>query len=254
MPAAIQLSGVHKAFGANQVLKGVSLTVNAGEVVCVLGPSGSGKTTLLRCANFLERADAGRLRLEGVDVDLHGASKSEIHDVRLRVPFVFQNFNLFKNMTALGNVMEGLVTARKVPAGEARARAEAVMGKVGLADKLDSYPAQLFGGQQQRVAIARALVLEPEAILFDEPTSALDPELIGEVLAVMKLAARDGVTMVVVTHEVGFAAEVANHVVFMDGGVVVEEGPPEAVIAHPETARARQFLRRLRPDADNFSI
>ncbi|MDR2114539.1 MAG: ATP-binding cassette domain-containing protein, partial [Bifidobacteriaceae bacterium] len=185
------------------------------------------------------------------DIELPHATKEQIHQVRLSAPFVFQNFNLFKNRTALGNVMEGLVTPRKVPVAEAQERARAALDKVGLNDKYDSYPAQLSGGQQQRVAIARALVLEPKVVLFDEPTSALDPELITEVLTVMRLAAAEGVTMVVVTHELGFARDVANQVIFMDGGLVVEAGPPAEVLARPQEPRTQQFLNIF---PDNYTI
>lgn len=244
----IVVSGVHKAFGKNKVLQGVDLAVSRGEVVVILGPSGSGKTTLLRCMNFLERADAGEISIGDSRASLRHATGRQVAAIRKRTAMVFQNYNLFNNKTALGNVMEGLVTARKVPRAAAAAISTAILTKVGLADKLASYPSELSGGQQQRVGIARALALNPDVILFDEPTSSLDPELVGEVLAVIKAVAREGMAMVVVTHELSFALEVATRVVFIDGGVIVEEGAPETILISPREDRTRQFLRRVLPE------
>jgi L-cystine transport system ATP-binding protein len=244
----IEVRGIHKSFGKNEVLKGVDLRVEDGDVIVVIGPSGSGKTTLLRCVNFLEKADKGVLTIGNTVLDFTQATKKEILDVRRRTAFVFQNFNLFNNKTALENITEGLIVARGIPKKEADESARAALTKVGLAEKFDAYPSRLSGGQQQRVAIARAIVLNPEVILFDEPTSALDPELVGETLAVIKRIAREGITMVVVTHEMGFAQDVANRVIFMDKGVVVEQGSPEEVLVHPKEERTRQFLHRILPD------
>lgn len=241
----IVIKDVAKAFGNNQVIRGVDLSLGHGEVVAILGPSGSGKSTFLRCLNYLERADRGTISIGGDTYDLHSASRAQVLEVRRRTGFVFQNYNLFANKTALGNIMEGLVTARHVPKREAEERARQALEHVGLADRADYYPSQLSGGQQQRVSIARAVVTNPEVVLFDEPTSALDPELIGEVLTVMKELAEHGTTMIVVTHEMHFAREVADHVVFMEGGVIVEEGAPEQIFEHAEQERTRRFLHRL---------
>jgi L-cystine transport system ATP-binding protein len=241
----IEINQVKKSFGKNEVLKGVDLRVEQGDVVAILGPSGSGKTTFLRCLNFLERADHGTMVIGGQTVDLHSASAKEVLQVRRRTGFVFQNYNLFANKTALGNVMEGLVVARKMPKAQAEEIAMQALSDVGLADRRDYYPAQLSGGQQQRVSIARAMAVRPDVILFDEPTSALDPELIGEVLRAMKDLANRGVTMIVVTHEMSFAEDVAHQVVFMDGGVVVEQGTPHQIFYEAQQARTRQFLQRL---------
>ncbi|MGI5415752.1 amino acid ABC transporter ATP-binding protein [Actinomadura luteofluorescens] len=240
--AAIEISGLYKSFGTNEVLRGVDFHVAAGEVVCVIGPSGSGKSTLLRCVNLLEEPSAGTVRVAGADVT---GPEVDIDAVRRRIGMVFQAFNLFPHLTALGNVM---IAQRKV-LKRGRAEAERVarenLERVGLADKVEAYPAQLSGGQQQRVAIARALAMGPEVMLFDEPTSALDPELVGDVLGVMRGLAEAGMTMLVVTHEMSFAREVADRVVFMDGGVVVEEGPPAQVIGEPAHERTRAFLSRV---------
>lgn len=243
----IEIRNLEKAFGANQVLKGVNIQVNKGDVVVVIGPSGSGKTTMLRCINFLEQADSGQITVGDLTVDAAHARKKEIHDIRLRTAMVFQNYNLFRNKTALGNVMEGLTEARGVSKEEAKAIALKALEKVGLKDKADSYPSQLSGGQQQRVGIARTVVLNPDVILFDEPTSALDPELVGEVLKVIRDVAKEGITMIVVTHEMSFASDVANRVIFMDGGVVLEEGTPDEIFSHPKEERTRQFLERVLP-------
>ncbi|GIO98499.1 arginine ABC transporter ATP-binding protein [Paenibacillus lautus] len=249
----IQLTDISKSYGKNTVLKSIDLTVNKGEVVVILGPSGSGKTTLLRCVNYLEKPNGGEIAIGDYRLDCKRATKKEIHELRQRSAMVFQQYNLFKHKTAIENVMEGLVVVKKMPKAEARERSITLLEKVGLADKLDAYPSQLSGGQQQRVGIARALALEPEVILFDEPTSALDPELVGEVLAVIRKIAKEGITMIVVTHEMGFARDVANHVVFMDEGVIVEQGTPSELFHHPREERTKQFLKRITPEL-NYSI
>lgn len=225
------------------MLKGVDIKVGQGDVVAILGPSGSGKTTLLRCMNFLERAQAGQLVFDGQAYDLHKVTKKEIAAIRRKTAFVFQNYNLFLNKTALQNVTEGLVIARKMPKDQARQTAEQALEKVGLSDRMDYYPSQLSGGQQQRVAIARALAAQPEIIYFDEPTSALDPELTGEVLAVMRQLAEEGMTMLVVTHEMGFARNVSSQVVFMEDGLVVESAPSKEFFQSPRSQRTQEFLR-----------
>jgi len=239
----IELKNIRKSFGALAVLNDVSFSVAAGEVVCLLGPSGSGKSTLLRCINGLERHDGGEITVDGVAV-----ARATLPAIRRQVAMVFQRFNLFPHLTALGNVIEGPVHVLKVPPAEARRRGLELLAQVGLSDKTDSLPAKLSGGQQQRVGIARALAMDPRVILFDEPTSALDPENVGEVLGVIRGLARAGLTMIIVTHEIGFAREVADRVVFMDGGVIVEAGPAAEVLTAPKTDRARKFLDRvLRP-------
>ena len=230
---------------ALHVLNGVDLSVEKGDVVAILGPSGSGKTTLLRCLNFLETADSGTLVFDGESFDLGRISRADIARLRKKTAFVFQNYNLFRNKTALQNVTEGLIVARRMPKEQADEIGRRMLEKVGLADRADYYPRQLSGGQQQRVAIARALATDPEIIYFDEPTSALDPEMVGEVLAVMKELARDGMTMVVVTHEIGFAREVADRVIFMEGGYIVEQGTPEEVINNPKEPRTIDFLSKV---------
>lgn len=250
----IEVKHVKKQFGKLEVLKDVSVEVEDGQVVVILGPSGSGKTTLLRCINFLENADSGRLTIGDTQVDLKKAAKKEILQVRRKTAFVFQNYNLFANKTAMENVMEGLVTARRIPKETAKARAKEALDWVGLSDKYDHYPSQLSGGQQQRVGIARAFVLDPEVILFDEPTSALDPELVGETLDLIKKVAGKGITMIVVTHEMSFAQDVADKVIFMDEGVVVEEGPPEEIFSNPKEERTRQFLSRIISLEPNYTI
>ncbi|WP_066718542.1 amino acid ABC transporter ATP-binding protein [Clostridium sp. Marseille-P299] len=249
----LEINNVHKAFHKNEVLKGVSIKVNKGDVVVILGPSGSEKTTFLRCVNFLEKADAGEIVFDNQGILFSEASKKEINNIRKKTAFVFQNYNLFQNKTALENVTEGLIIARKIRKQEAINIAKHALDKVGLSDKYDYYPSKLSGGQQQRVGIARAIAVNPEVILFDEPTSALDPELIGEILAVMKSLAREGITMIVVTHEMSFAQDVANHIVFMDAGVIVEEGPPDQIFKKPKEERTKQFLRRIINDYD-YSI
>lgn len=250
----LEIRDVHKSFGKNEILKGVDLTVDKGDVVVILGPSGSGKTTLLRCINFLERADKGSATFGDIKVDLHSASKKEVLAVRKKSAFVFQNYNLFNNKTAIENVAEGLIIGRKVPKEEAYKISRDALDKVGLSNKYDSYPSQLSGGQQQRVGIARAVALNPDVILFDEPTSALDPELVGEVLEVMKDIAREGTTMIVVTHEMGFAKDVAKKVIFMDGGNIIEEGTPHEIFVTPKEERTRRFLRRVLPGEYDFEI
>ncbi len=238
---AIEITGLRKLFGTNEVLRGIDFHVGPGEVVCVIGPSGSGKSTLLRCVNLLEEPSAGTIRVAGDVTD----SEVDIDAVRRRIGMVFQSFNLFPHLTALGNVMIAQRKVLKRDKAEAEKIARENLERVGLADKVGSYPAQLSGGQQQRVAIARALAMGPQVMLFDEPTSALDPELVGDVLGVMRGLAEAGMTMLVVTHEMSFAREVADRVVFMDGGVVVEEGPPQQVIADPAHERTRAFLSRV---------
>jgi len=238
----LEIKDINKSFGLLKVLKDVSLKVNKGDVVSIIGPSGSGKTTLLRCINFLERADSGTLIFDGEQFDLNKISKKDILRLRKKTGFVFQDYNLFRNKTALQNVMEGLVTARKIPKKEAEQIARENLAKVGLSDKADAYPHQMSGGQQQRVAIARALATKPEIIYFDEPTSALDPELIGEVLAVMKTLADEGYTMLVVTHEMGFAKNVSSKVVFMENGVILEEGEAKQIFENPRNERTKQFI------------
>lgn len=247
----IQASGIELAFSGQQVLKGINVEVNPGEVVVILGPSGSGKTTLLRSLNFLEKADAGQLVFGEDSYDLAKIGNKEIAAIRKRTAFVFQNYNLFANKTALQNVTEGLIVARKVAKQEAEKIGKAALDKVGLSDKYNFYPSQLSGGQQQRVGIARAIAANPEVIYFDEPTSALDPELIGEVLAVMIQLAKEGMTMVVVTHEMGFARAVADRVTFMDSGQIIEEGRPEDIFDQPKEERTKQFLARIQKENVN---
>ena len=241
--SVLEITGIHKAFGNLEVLKGVDLKVEKGDVVAILGPSGSGKTTLLRCINFLEKADEGSITFDGKTHDFKTISKKEIAEIRLHTGFVFQNYNLFANKTALQNVTQGLITVRKMPKEEANKIGMEMLEKVGMADRADYYPSQLSGGQQQRVAIARALASDPEIIYFDEPTSALDPELIGEVLNVMKDLAREGRTMIVVTHEMSFARDVSNHTIFMENGVICEEGESKEFFRNPKKERTREFLR-----------
>jgi polar amino acid transport system ATP-binding protein len=248
----VKAEAVHKRFGRLEVLKGVSLEVAAGEVMCLLGPSGSGKSTLLRCVNHLEKINCGRLSVDGelvgyrqVGDKLHELRESEVAAKRSQIGMVFQHFNLFPHMTALENVTCAPIRVKSVARERAQARGRELLAQVGLADKVDTYPSQLSGGQQQRVAIARALAMEPKLMLFDEPTSALDPELVGDVLAAMQRLAREGMTMIVVTHEMGFAREVADTVVFMDDGVVVESGIPADVLSNPSHERTRAFLSKV---------
>ena len=244
-PGLFHRPGARKVASELPVLRGVDLTVEKGDVVAILGPSGSGKTTLLRCLNFLETADAGQLVFDGESFDLAHAGRTDIARLRKKTAFVFQNYNLFRNKTALQNVTEGLIVARKLPKEQADEIGMKMLAKVGLADRADYYPRQLSGGQQQRVAIARALAADPEIIYFDEPTSALDPELTGEVLAVMRQLAEEGMTMLVVTHEMGFARNVSSKTVFMENGVVVEQAPSHEFFANPKEERTREFLRKI---------
>ena len=241
----LEVKELKKSYGDLHVLKGINIQVNKGDVISILGPSGSGKTTFLRCLNFLEPSDYGTLIFDDETYDLKHIHKKQIASLRKKTGFVFQNYNLFLNKTALQNVTEGLIVARKMNKKEAIEIGKKALDKVGLLDKADYYPSQLSGGQQQRVGIARAIAYNPEVIYFDEPTSALDPELIGEVLAVMKTLANEGMTMIVVTHELSFAKHVSNKVIFMDGGKVVEEGSPDEFFNHPKTDRAKQFLKSL---------
>ena len=242
----LEIRDVQKKFGDTQVLRGVSLDVEKRDVVAILGPSGSGKTTFLRCLNFLERADAGHIVFDGEPFDLHTATKTDIARIRKKTAFVFQNYNLFQNKTVLQNVTLGLTAGAGMKRQEAEKIALEALERVGMADKLKNYPIQLSGGQQQRVAIARALATSPEIIYFDEPTSALDPELIGEVLSVMRQLAADGMTMLVVTHEMDFARNVSNKVLFMADGVVIESGDSHSFFENPKEERSRDFVRAIR--------
>jgi len=241
----LSFRNIKKCFGDNEVLKDVSLTIPTGKVVVILGPSGSGKTTLLRCANFLEMPTSGTVILDKIAINSCHFTKQQLYDLRQNITMVFQNYNLFKNKTALENVMEGLVIVQHKSKAEAKEICTKLLDDVGLGDRYSFYPSQLSGGQQQRVGIARALALNPKAILFDEPTAALDPELVDGVLDVMKKVAKSGITMLVVTHEMQFAREVADHVIFMDNGFIVEEGSPSEVFDHPQNDRTKQFLSRV---------
>lgn len=241
----IEIKNLHKSYDKLEVLKGINFTVNDGDVVAILGPSGSGKTTVLRCMNFLVKANKGSIVFDGKEHDLANISHKEVSEIRKKTGFVFQNYNLFLNKTVLENVMTGLVIARKVPQEEAKKKAIEALKKVGMADRLEHYPSQLSGGQQQRVSIARALVYEPEVIYFDEPTSALDPELIGEVLTTMKQLAESGMTMVVVTHELSFAKNISNKVLFLDKGEVIENTDSKSFFENPTNERVKQFLKSI---------
>jgi polar amino acid transport system ATP-binding protein len=252
MTAMVKAEAVHKRFGRLEVLKGISLEVQPGQVMCILGPSGSGKTTFIRCINHLEEINAGRLWVDGelvgyrqVGDKLYELPDREVARKRTQIGMVFQRFNLFGHMTALGNVIEAPIRVKKLSKADAVDRGKVLLTRVGLSDKFDVYPSQLSGGQQQRVAIARALAMEPKLMLFDEPTSALDPELVGEVLDAMRTLAREGMTMIVVTHEIGFAREVGDVAVFMDGGVVVESGNPQQVLVNPREERTKEFLSKV---------
>jgi polar amino acid transport system ATP-binding protein len=249
----LDVAGISKKFGDLEVLRDISFQVDKGETVCVLGPSGSGKSTLLRCINWLEKPDAGQIYLNGMQVGVNGAgvvmSDRDLSKVRTRIGMVFQHFALWPHLTVLQNLMEAPVQVQRRPKSEVRDEARALLSKVGLLEKSDIFPAKLSGGQKQRVGIARALAMRPDLLLFDEPTSALDPELVGEVLVVMRDLAREGMTMVIVTHEMGFAREAATRVLFLDRGRVVETATPERFFANPETERARQFLQRYAGDA-----
>ena len=241
--SVLEIKDIHKSFGSLNVLDGVNLSVHKGDVIAILGPSGSGKTTLLRCINFLETADQGTMVFDEKEYDLASMHKNDIRDIRKKTGFVFQNYNLFANKTALQNVMLGLTSARKMDKKQAEKIGLEMLRKVGMEDRASHYPSQLSGGQQQRVAIARALATNPEIIYFDEPTSALDPELIGEVLNVMRELANEGMTMIVVTHEMSFAKEVSNHVIFMEGGKIIEQGTSKEFFENPKHERTREFLR-----------
>ena len=241
----LEVKDLHCSYGTTQVLKGVDLNVNKGEVISILGSSGSGKTTLLRCISFLQKADSGTIRFDDFEKDITQLKHSEIRALRMKMGYVFQNFNLFRNMTVKQNVLEGLITARGVDRATADKTADEVLEKVGMLHRKDFYPDQLSGGQQQRVAIARAIAFKPEVLLFDEPTSALDPELTREVLNTITQLAADGLTLVVVTHEMGFARNVADRIVFMADGQIVEEGTPEHFFTNPKNERVRQFLSKI---------
>ncbi|MGJ0120959.1 amino acid ABC transporter ATP-binding protein [Williamsia sp. MIQD14] len=252
MTPMVRAEQVHKNFGALEVLKGISLDVDPGEVMCIVGPSGSGKSTFLRCVNHLESVNAGRLYVDGeligyreANGKLYELSPKQAAHQRRDIGMVFQHFNLFGHRTALNNIIEAPIRVKGVSKKAAVARAEDLLGQVGLSDKAHAYPAQLSGGQQQRLAIARALAMDPKLMLFDEPTSALDPELVGEVLTVMRTLAKEGMTMIVVTHEMGFAREVADKLVFMDGGRIVESGVPSEVLSNPKQERTQAFLSRI---------
>ena len=237
----IVIENLHKAFGKVEVLKGVNLHIKPKEVVALIGPSGSGKSTLLRCMNYLEEPTSGKVTVDGTPLDV----ETNINKVREEVGMVFQRFNLFPHMTALENIMLAPMKVKKISRDEAKKKAEELLARVGLADKANNYPSQLSGGQQQRVAIARALAMEPKVMLFDEPTSALDPEMVGEVLDVMRSLAKEGMTMAIVTHEMGFAREVADRVLFIDGGGILEQGTPEELFAHPQQERTKSFLSKV---------
>ena len=241
--SVLEIKDIHKSFGSLNVLDGANLSVHKGDVIAILGPSGYGKTTLLRCINFLETADQGTMVFDEKEYDLASMHKNDIRDIRKKTGFVFQNYNLFANKTALQNVMLGLTSARKMDKKQAEKIGLEMLRKVGMEDRASHYPSQLSGGQQQRVAIARALATNPEIIYFDEPTSALDPELIGEVLNVMRELANEGMTMIVVTHEMSFAKEVSNHVIFMEGGKIIEQGTSKEFFENPKQERTREFLR-----------
>lgn len=244
----IEIQGMRMSYGNNEVLKGVDLNIEKGQRVIIMGPSGSGKSTFLRCLNYLEKASHGTMAFGDKSVQLGKWTKNDIRYVRQNTAMVFQNYNLFAHRTALENVMEGLVQVKKTKKEDAKKTAEYFLSKVGMSERLDYYPSALSGGQQQRAAIARALAMNPQVVFFDEPTSALDPELVGEVLNVMKQVAEEGMTMLVVTHEVSFARDVADIVVFMDGGIVVEMGPPEEVLDHPKHERTQKFLNMISQD------
>lgn len=242
----IEIKNLHKSFGSTEVLKGVDLKLKKGEVVAIIGPSGSGKSTLLRCINFLERPDKGEIIIGGIRVDAQSVTKANIAGLRKATAMVFQSYNLFKNKTAIENIMEPLVVVKKIPHKQAEEIALGILEQVGLAEKRDSYPSKLSGGQQQRVGIGRALAVNPEIILLDEPTSALDPELVGEVLDVIKGLAEKHMTMLIVTHEMRFARDAADRIIFMDDGKVIEEGPPADIFNKPQNIRTVKFLNQVR--------
>lgn len=250
----VELKGIKKQLGGNDILNGINLRVEEGEVVVILGPSGSGKTTFLRTINFLNPADSGTVTVDGLTVDSAKHHHKDVLELRKKTGMVFQNYNLFKNKTVLSNITEGLTVVRKIKKEEAEKKAYELLEKVNLADKANAYPAELSGGQQQRVGICRALALNPKVILFDEPTSALDPELVGEVLKTMKAVAATGITMIVVTHEISFAREAADKVVYMEDGVIVEEGTPREVIDNPKNEKTLRFLRSLLEEKIDYII
>lgn len=243
----LKINHLHKSFGTKEILKDISLQVSNGEIVTIIGPSGTGKTTLLRCVNFLERAQKGTITIDDVSVDAAHASKQEILRICRHSGMVFQTYNLFRNKTVLENVMEGLLVVKKLPKQEALEIARAELAKVGMTEFENQYPSQISGGQQQRVAIARAIAMDPSILLLDEPTSALDPELSKEVLNTIKKVAKDGMTMLIVTHEIDFARELSNRIVFMEGGVIVEEGTPKEIFLTPKQERTKQFIQHLYP-------
>ncbi len=241
----IELNKIYKSFDKLEVLKGINLNIKKGEVVAIIGPSGSGKSTLLRCINFLEIPQHGKIKLDNLEIDSEKITKKDVRNLRENTGMVFQNYNLFKHKTVIENVMEGLLTVKGLSKKEAYNTSLLYLEKVGLLDRIDFYPSQLSGGQQQRVGIARALAMNPKVVLFDEPTSALDPELVGEVLEVIKTLAKEGTTMIIVTHEIKFAKEVANKIVFMDQGNIVEVGTPQELIDNPQHERTKAFLKRI---------
>ncbi|MBD5640598.1 amino acid ABC transporter ATP-binding protein [Clostridium botulinum] len=242
----IKISNLHKSFNEVEVLKGINLDIRKGEVVAVIGPSGTGKSTLLRCMNFLEKPEKGIIEIEDLKVNVEKATKQQIHELRLNTSMVFQSYNLFKNKTALENIMEPLIIVKKMDEDKAKERALSILKQVGLEDKKDYYPSKLSGGQQQRVGIGRAMAVDPKIMLFDEPTSALDPELVGEVLEVIKKLAEQDTTMIIVTHEMRFAKSAADKVIFMDGGNIVEQGTPEEVFNNPKNERTIKFLNKVK--------
>lgn len=241
----IKVENLHKYFDQQHVLKGINFSVNKGEVVSILGPSGSGKSTLLRCINFLEQPTNGIVEISGKRVNVESARKVDIQSLRLSTGMVFQQYNLFKNLTVLQNVMIGLTSVKNISSNEAKKVSAEILGKVGLQDRLEHYPVQLSGGQQQRVGIARALALNPEVLLFDEPTSSLDPELVGEVLTVIKDVAKEGNTMLIVTHELNFAREISDRIIFMENGMILEEGTAEQMFTNPSVERTKQFISKV---------
>ena len=248
----LKIEHLHKSFGTKKILNDINLTVNTGEIVSIIGPSGTGKTTLLRCVNFLEKADSGTITIDDTKVQVTAATRRDIRALCLKSDMVFQSYNLFKNKTALENVMEGLTIVKKIPKNQAREIARAQLEKVGMLEWENSYPSQLSGGQQQRTAIARAVAMDPSILLLDEPTSALDPELTNEILNTIRKIAKDGITMLIVTHEIDFARELCDKIIFMDGGSIVEEGTPNEIFTNPKEERTKNFIEFLYPP--NYQI